>query len=179
MPDLRPVVFSLLGPSGAGKTSLAARLVGHWRAAGLSVGYAKHASHGFDMDREGKDTWVLSSAGATGVAVTGPGGTAFVERGEPADVRALVARFFPACDVVVAEGFRDAALPAVVVASGAQAAEALATARGPVLALVTPDGRGAGADVVLARDDVAAVAARVEAALFPSGRCARTHRATS
>ncbi len=149
----RPAVVSLLGVSGAGKTTLAAALVKRWRAAGLRVGYVKHASHGFEMDRAGKDTHRLTRAGAAGVAVTGPGGWAYVERGDPAEPDVLVERLFADCDVVVAEGFRSHGYPAVVVlgddAEGADPAAALtgalaatlAEARGPVLAILAR-GRG-------------------------------------
>lgn len=167
-PAQPPVLVSLLGPSGAGKTTLAARLVAYWQARGLRVGYGKHASHGFQMDREGKDTWVLSEAGASGVAVTGPGGTAFLERGPEAAAATLVDRFFGTHHVVVLEGFRSAALPAVVVAAAETADAVLATARGAVVALATPDGRGPAGVPAVARDDVAAVASLVEAALFPA-----------
>lgn len=136
MARARPALVSLLGVSGSGKTTLAALLVHRWSLQGLTVGYVKHASHGFEMDRAGKDTDRVASAGAAGIAVTGPGGTAFVVRGEPEAPEAIVERFFPDHDVVVLEGFRAAGFPSVVVVGDAEPAVAVAEARGPVLAVI-------------------------------------------
>lgn len=166
-----PVLLALVGPSGAGKTTLAAALVRRWSATGLRVGYVKHASHGFQMDRPGKDTDRVAGAGALGVAVSGPGGTAYLERTETRDPTALVARFFPAADLVVVEGFREAGLPAVVLTGDTEPAAAIAEARGKVLALAAPAPRLAGARAcagavaVFDRDDVVRIAAHLEAAL--------------
>jgi molybdopterin-guanine dinucleotide biosynthesis protein B len=133
-----PPLLSLLGDSGAGKTTLATALIARWRAAGLRVGYVKHASHGFEMDRPQKDTYRAAESGADGVVVTGPGGTAFLEPAERSDdPLALVARFLADRDVVVLEGFREAALPSVVIAAaGESAREASLKARGELLAVV-------------------------------------------
>jgi molybdopterin-guanine dinucleotide biosynthesis protein MobB len=167
----RPALMSLLGVSGAGKTMLAEQLVGRWTRAGLAVGYAKHASHGFSMDRPGKDTDRVAAAGAAGVAVTGPGGTAFVERGEPESPESLVARFFPDHDIVVLEGFRTAGFPSVVIVGDAPPATAIAESRGPLLAVVAGSSgldaarTAAGAAPVFARDDFDGLAAHLETAL--------------
>jgi molybdopterin-guanine dinucleotide biosynthesis protein B len=134
----RPHLLSLLGPSNAGKTTLAVRLVERWSAGGLAVGYLKHASHGFEMDRPGKDSARATAAGAVGVGVAGPEGTAFLEPVRHEDPRLLATRFLPHADVVVVEGFRDAALPAVVLAGADGAAAVLETARGEILAVVAP-----------------------------------------
>ncbi len=138
----RPVLLSLLGPSG--KTTLSVILVDHWSRAGRRVGYVKHASHGFEMDRPGKDTDRVLAAGGVGVAVTGPEGTAYLDHARVHDPRELVARFFPDCDVAVLEGFRDAGLPAVVIAGPDGDATYLDEARGDLLAVVAaPDSAAA------------------------------------
>lgn len=166
-----PLLVALVGPSGAGKTTLAAALVRRWTAQGLRVGYVKHASHGFEMDRPGKDTDRLAGAGAAGVAVSGPTGTAFLERTESRDPVALVARFFPSADVVVVEGFREAGLPSLVLTGDREPAAAVSEARGTVLAVVAPVGRlaaaraCAGGAAVFDRDDVVGVATHVGSAL--------------
>lgn len=142
-PAPHPALVSLLGPSDSGKTTLAVVLVDAWSRAGRRVGYVKHASHGFEMDRPGKDTSRVRAAGGVGVAVTGPEGTAYLDGARVSDPRDLVARFFPDCDVCVLEGFRDAALPAVVIAGPAGDAAYLDEARGVVLAVVASSGSAA------------------------------------
>lgn len=170
-PPAPSVLVALVGPSGAGKTTLAAALVRRYAAAGLRAGYVKHASHGFEMDRPGKDTDRVAGAGAAGVAVSGPSGTAYLERVESRDPLALVARFFPTADVVVVEGFREAGLPSVVLTGDAEPAAAIAEARGKVLAVAAPAPRlaaaraCAGGAAVFDRDDIVGIAAHLEAAL--------------
>lgn len=111
-----PPLLALSGPSGAGKTTLAEHLVRTWVRAGVRVGFAKHTSHGFQMDRPGKDSARLTEAGAVGVAVTGPAGTAFLESGAPSPAGELARRFFADAEIVVVEGFREERLPTVLLA---------------------------------------------------------------
>jgi molybdopterin-guanine dinucleotide biosynthesis protein B len=175
-----PPVVSLLGASGTGKTTLATALVARWVRTGLRVGYVKHASHGFEVDRPGKDTDRVADAGAAGVAVTGPGGFALLERGAPHDPEDVVARHFADRDVVVLEGFRAHGLPAVVTAGEGDPRAALAAARGPVLALLVaraPEegARAAGPVPVFAAAGTEALAAHLEEVLglrAAGGECA-------
>jgi molybdopterin-guanine dinucleotide biosynthesis protein B len=169
-PSERPPLLSLLGASGTGKTALATSLVARWTQAGLRVGYLKHASHGFEVDRPGKDTDRVASAGAAGVAVTGPGGFAYLERGEPRDPKDVVETLFADRDVVVLEGFRAHGFPAVVVAGEGDPGPALAEARGPVLALLVPAAtaevaRAAGTVPVFGSGEGEALAAHLEVVL--------------
>ena len=136
-----PALLSLVGPSGAGKTTLATGLLAHWRGLGLRVGYLKHASHGFELDRPGKDSARAAVAGADGVVLAGPGGVAFLDPHDDLDPRRLAARFLAGRDVVLCEGFRHAALPSLVVVGASGPAAARAEVRGRLLAWV----RGAGA----------------------------------
>lgn len=103
-----------MGPSGVGKTTLAERLIRDWTKSGLKVGYLKHAAHGFDLDRKGKDSERASRAGAQGVALLGPGQVAFLESGPGAETENLVRRLFAGYDLVVVEGFNLSKLPCVV-----------------------------------------------------------------
>jgi molybdopterin-guanine dinucleotide biosynthesis protein B len=163
-------LVSLLGDSGTGKTTLSVGLLARWRSSGLRVGYIKHASHGFDLDRPGKDSARASEAGAEGVVLTGPQGVAFQEQEPDLDPRRLVRRFLADRDVVVLERFRDAALPSVLVVGPRGPAVARAAARGQVLAYV----RGAGsppfasesaATPVFETEDLESLAAHLEARL--------------
>ena len=63
MPEAKAAVVHIVGKSGAGKTRLVTRLVRELRRRGYSVGTVKHASHGFDPDRRGKDSWRHFAAG--------------------------------------------------------------------------------------------------------------------
>ena len=60
-------VFGMAGWSGSGKTTLVEKLIPQFTARGLRVSVIKHAHHGFDLDRPGKDSWRHREAGATQV----------------------------------------------------------------------------------------------------------------
>ena len=49
-------VFGIAGYSGSGKTTLLEKLIPQFTARGLRVSVIKHAHHGFDIDRPGKDS---------------------------------------------------------------------------------------------------------------------------
>ena len=57
-------VFGFAGWSGSGKTTLIERVIPEITARGLRVSVIKHAHHGFDVDKPGKDSWRHREAGA-------------------------------------------------------------------------------------------------------------------
>jgi len=101
-------IIGLAGWSGAGKTTLIAKLIPGILARGLKVSTLKHAHHGFDVDRPGKDSYEHRMAGATEVLVASEKRFALMHelRGE-AEPRlpALLARLSPV-DLVIIEGYK-------------------------------------------------------------------------
>ena len=77
------------------------------RAAGLRVSTIKHAHHGLDLDRPGKDSFAHREAGAEEVLVVGGRRWALLrETGDaPPDLAALARRLAPV-DLVLVEGFK-------------------------------------------------------------------------
>jgi molybdopterin molybdotransferase len=137
----RMPIVAFVGPSGAGKTTLLVKLCAHLRERGLRIAALKHDAHGFELDREGKDTFRLSRAGAESVAIVGPNGVgALLGESEP-EVGGLAARLFPDVDLVLAEGFHAAPCPKVIVLGGREpeardaiaAADAIAVVGGEIL----------------------------------------------
>jgi molybdopterin-guanine dinucleotide biosynthesis adapter protein len=63
-------VIGFAGWSGAGKTTLIVKLIPRLRARGLTVSTLKHAHHGFDVDKPGKDSYLHREAGAAEVLVS-------------------------------------------------------------------------------------------------------------
>ena len=57
-------VIGFAAYSGVGKTTLIEKLVRRLKEKGLRVAVVKHDGHAFSMDREGKDTWRYTRAGA-------------------------------------------------------------------------------------------------------------------
>jgi molybdopterin-guanine dinucleotide biosynthesis protein B len=105
-------VYGVTGPSGSGKTTLIVALLPLLRAAGLSVSTIKHAHHGFDLDRPGKDSHRHRDAGAHEVLVAGPERWALLHEhdGPEPGLAALLARLAPV-DLVLVEGFRQDPIP--------------------------------------------------------------------
>jgi len=115
-------VVCVVGRSGSGKTTLIEKLVRELGRLGYRVGVAKHAPCGFDMDREGKDTWRFSRAGAAAVAASSPGGIAVIRCAEGDPSLGDVLPYLDGLDLVVAEGYRAWEGPKLeVVAHGAPA----------------------------------------------------------
>ena len=80
-------VLGIAGWSGAGKTTLIEAVMPRLRAAGLSVSTVKHAHHGAELDRPGKDSWRHRAAGAHEVLVAGAGPMGVAARGGGAGSR--------------------------------------------------------------------------------------------
>lgn len=100
-------VLGIVGWSGSGKTTLLTALLPLLRARGLTVSTVKHAHHGFDMDRPGKDTFRHREAGAHEVLVLSGPRWALLHEVSGAEPRLpeLLARMQPV-DLVLVEGFK-------------------------------------------------------------------------
>lgn len=105
-------VLGIAGWSGAGKTTLIEAVLPRLQDAGLTVSTVKHAHHGADLDRPGKDSWRHRQAGAREVLIASPGRWALLheEPGSEPDLPALLARL-STVDLVLVEGFRRYAIP--------------------------------------------------------------------
>jgi molybdopterin-guanine dinucleotide biosynthesis adapter protein len=106
-------VFGIAGYSGSGKTTLLEKLIPQFTARGLTVSVIKHAHHGFDIDRPGKDSYRHREAGASEVLLSCNDRWALMhERREGSDVTLdeLLARLAP-CDLVLVEGFKQEPIP--------------------------------------------------------------------
>ena len=120
-------LIGVAGWSGSGKTTLIERLLPALTALDWRVGVVKHAHHNFDADVPGKDTHRFRMAGACAVLATSPRRWAMIRElekggadgadgvgaGEVGNVleqgRRLVRE--GGCDLVLAEGFKLAAIP--------------------------------------------------------------------
>ncbi len=122
-------VVGFCGSSGSGKTTLLERLVARLRARGERVSVIKHAHHGFELDRPGKDSARFREAGAFEVLLAAPDRLALLREfgaSVPYSVHDLIAELAPA-DWVLVEGFGHADVMRVEVWR-----ESVAAARGDV-----------------------------------------------
>jgi len=106
-------VFGIAGYSGAGKTTLLEKMLPLFSARGWRVSILKHAHHGFDIDRPGKDSYRHREAGASEVMLTGAQRWALLhelrDEAEPT-LDEYLAHFSP-CDLVLVEGFKNEPVP--------------------------------------------------------------------
>ncbi|MBQ7262899.1 MAG: molybdopterin-guanine dinucleotide biosynthesis protein B [Synergistaceae bacterium] len=98
----RVPVWSVVGWSGVGKTTLLERLVPALKARGLRVAVVKHDAHQFDIDHPGKDTWRMRRAGADVVAIASASRAAVMEE-RPVALEDLIDRIV-GVDVILTEG---------------------------------------------------------------------------
>ncbi|MBE0479590.1 MAG: molybdopterin-guanine dinucleotide biosynthesis protein B [Dehalococcoidia bacterium] len=100
-------IIRVVGKSGSGKTNLTEALVQELKRRGYNVAAVKHSPHGFDMDREGKDTWRYAQSGADAVMVSSPGGIAMIRKTDHDSTLAELSRILGAdFDIILAEGFK-------------------------------------------------------------------------
>jgi molybdopterin-guanine dinucleotide biosynthesis adapter protein len=110
-------IFGLAGWSGSGKTTLLTALIPELVARGVSVSTVKHAHHGFDIDRPGKDSWQHRQAGAREVMISSEKRWALMHelRGAPEpSLEELVRRMSPV-DLLLVEGFKGHPHPKIEV----------------------------------------------------------------
>ena len=74
-----PVIVSVTGWSGSGKTTWLERILPELSARGIRTAVVKHDAHDFQVDREGKDTWRMAQAGAVVTGIVSGSKAALME----------------------------------------------------------------------------------------------------
>jgi molybdopterin-guanine dinucleotide biosynthesis protein B len=106
-------IIGLAGWSGSGKTTLITKLIPCLLARGVRVSTLKHAHHGFDLDKPGKDSFMHRAAGATEVIISSAKRWAILHElrdEEEWNMADLVAKMSPV-DLVLVEGFKRDTFP--------------------------------------------------------------------
>ena len=113
--------IGIAGWSGAGKTTLITRLIPELNRRGYSVSTIKHAHHGFDVDRPGKDSFEHRAAGASEVLVASSARMALMRelRGAPEPPLSELLRLLAPVDLVLIEGYKRDPLAKIEVSRGA------------------------------------------------------------
>ena len=171
-------IIGFAGWSGAGKTTLIVRLIPELNRRGFSVSTIKHAHHGFDVDRPGKDSYEHRAAGAREVLIVSANRLALMRefRGAPEASLADLLRLVAPVDLMLVEGFKRDPLPKIEVYRAANGKPPIHPQDDCVVALVSDcvdppvglphasiDDIAGVADLVLAQAaPVAAVLARLE-----------------
>ena len=130
-------IISIVGNSGASKTTFLEKLIRELKRRGYRVAAIKHDAHNFQMDHPGKDTYRLAEAGSDLVMISAPDRLALLESvREERTLDELVAMVSDRVDIVLTEGYRRAAKAKIEVSRRDFGSELVATSQG-LLALVT------------------------------------------
>nr|NJM04588.1 molybdopterin-guanine dinucleotide biosynthesis protein B [Desulfobacula sp.] len=112
IPAPKTEIITIVGKSDSGKTTLLEKLVAELTRRGYRIGTVKHAHDGFDMDREGKDSWRHKKAGAHTVLVIADDRIALIRDDRTGDLEKMRTYLFDV-DIILAEGFKGQPLPKI------------------------------------------------------------------
>lgn len=166
--DLERRAVAFVGDSDVGKTALLEQLISALEARGLAVGAVKHASHGFDADRPGKDSHRLYASGAQAVALIGGSQIATFTRRDPEQresLREALAALPTDLDAVLVEGFGWETIARVVLVRPGRSARREHLEAGPVLQVVEVPEANRGERPVFPADLLGALADQISETL--------------
>ena len=102
--------------SNVGKTTLIEGLIKELRKRGYSVSTIKHDVHGFEIDKEGKDTWRHRKAGAEQVCISSKNRFAMIKEVEEELELDRIINNISETDFIIVEGYKKSNLRKIEVA---------------------------------------------------------------
>jgi molybdopterin-guanine dinucleotide biosynthesis adapter protein len=131
-------IVSIVGKSDSGKTTFIEKLVPELTRRGYRIATVKHDVHGFEVDREGKDSWRHKQAGAHTVVISSPGKVALIRDVDKdlalAEIRE---RFIQDVDLIVSEGFKKDVQPKIEIFRKEKHKKLLCTKEDNLIAIVS------------------------------------------
>lgn len=98
-------IFAFAGISDSGKTQLIRKLIGELKSRNRTISVIKHCAHGFDLEKQGKDTAQFMEAGSDSVCMYSPDGMAvFQQKKTGLDAQKISVAYFKGSDFVLVEG---------------------------------------------------------------------------
>ena len=97
-------IISVVAFSGTGKTTFLERLIPVLKKRGLRLAVMKHDAHDFQVDREGKDSWRMTRAGAD-VTVLTNGQHAVLFENRPVEDAQILEQIRDV-DLILTEGYK-------------------------------------------------------------------------
>ncbi len=111
-----PKILYIVGYKKSGKTTLLEFLVSEFTRRGLRAGTFKHSSHHHPVDKPGSDSDRLRQAGAQPSVFGTISGTGIYYDSLPDEkANALLEFVYRECDIVLAESFREADGPKILI----------------------------------------------------------------
>jgi molybdopterin-guanine dinucleotide biosynthesis protein B len=109
-------IISIVGKSNSGKTTLIEKLVPELTRRGHRIATVKHDVHGFELDREGKDSWRHKRAGAHTVVISSPDKIALIRDVEKdLNLEEIRERLIQDVDLILSEGYKKDVQPKIEV----------------------------------------------------------------
>jgi len=108
-------VISMVGKSGVGKTTALVRVIRELKRRGYRVGTVKHDTHGFEMDKPGKDSWRHAEAGSDAVVVSGLRKMALIRKTHGEMALDDIVELMGDVDLVITEGYKRGNKPKIEV----------------------------------------------------------------
>lgn len=162
-------VISIVGRSNSGKTTLMVKLVQELKSRGYRVATIKHSHHSFEIDKEGKDSWLHTKAGAEAVVVSSQTMTGVI-RMTPRELPLpeIVNTYLPDMDIVLAEGYKTLALPKIEVSRSEISADLVCKNDQHLIAVVSDKTPGIGVPFFPIDDNVSSLVDFILASLNPN-----------
>lgn len=140
-----PVLGICATASNVGKTTLVTQLIPVLAQRNIRVSVIKHAHHQFDIDYPGKDSFNIREAGAIQTLIASSKRWALMtemhrtpDTSDEADLHSLIAELNPHyADLILVEGFKQAAIPKIEVFRPSLALPLLATEDSHIIAIAS------------------------------------------
>ncbi len=104
--------YALVAYSNSGKTTFLEKLIPQLKSRGLRVAVIKHDGHDFQLDKEGKDSWRITQAGADVTAIVSKTHAAIMEN-RPVEFDSIVERITDV-DLRIIEGGKHEGWPKIM-----------------------------------------------------------------
>ena len=131
-------IISIVGKSDSGKTTFIEKLLPELVRRGYRVATVKHDVHGFEVDREGKDSWRHKKAGAHTVIISSPTKVALIRDVEK-DLRLdeIRDKLVQDVDLILSEGYKKDVQPKIEIFRTEKHKELLCTKEDNLVAIVS------------------------------------------
>lgn len=129
-------IVSIVGKSDSGKTTLIEKLVPELTRRGYRVATVKHDVHGFEVDREGKDSWRHKQAGAHTVVISSTHKVALIRDVEKdLTLDEIREKLIQDVDLILSEGYKKDVQPKIEVFRKEQHQQLLCTQEDQLVAV--------------------------------------------
>jgi molybdopterin-guanine dinucleotide biosynthesis protein B len=163
-------IISIVGKSDSGKTTLIEKLVPELTRRGYRIATVKHDVHGFEVDREGKDSWRHKQAGAHTVVISSAKKVALIRDVEKdLTLEEIRERLIQDVDLILSEGYKKDVQPKIEIFRKEKHKELLCTKEDNLIAIVSDKKFRVGVSCFFL-DDIRGVAEFIEKKYLQSKR---------